>query len=104
MKDNVLKAAVTEAVEKLTKALRNYTDEPMNCFVSVFTRDSTLNPDDPDGVPDYYNAVIRSEYCEDKSDATLKLMCKIYYCEDEFEKESIRKVVPYCYEEEGDES
>ena len=105
MKDKVLRSAVTEAVEKLTRALRNYTDEPMSCFLSVFTRDEEIKADgEPDTIPDSYSVTVRSGCVEPGSDPTLRMMCKIYYSDDEFGQESIRTVIPCHDEGEEDES
>ena len=106
MKDKVLKAAVEEAVENLTKALRNYTGEPMNLFLTVFTRDQTVRADgEPDSIPDYYCVTVRSSDCELATEATYRAVKKVYYSDDDFGIESIRTVIP-CFEEgeEEDES
>lgn len=105
MKDKVLHSAVTEAVEKLTRALRNYTDEPMNCFISIFTRDDTMRSDgEPDTIPDCYNVTVRSAGVEIGSDPTLRMVCKLYYSDDEFGQESIRTVIQCHDEGEEDDS
>lgn len=96
MKDKVLYGEVMKAAENLARALRAYTGEPMNCILSIFTRDQDVRtPDDPQGIPDYYSVLIRSAECEHYDDSTLKAVRKIYYCDDDFGNEKIMKVVPY---------
>jgi len=102
MKDKVLYGEVMKAAENLARALRAYTGEPMNCILSIFTRDQNVRtPGDPQGIPDYYSVLIRSAECEHYDDSTLKAVRKIYYCDDDFGNEKIMKVVPY-YEREAE--
>lgn len=102
MKDKVLYGEVMKAAESLARALRAYTGEPMNCILTVFTRDQLIKtPGDPEGIPDYYSVLIRSTECEHYDDSTMKLVNKIYYSDDEFGNEKIGKVIPY-YEREAD--
>lgn len=102
MKDKVLYGEVMKAAENLARALRSYTGEPMNCILSIFTRDQNVRtPGDPQGIPDYYSVLIRSAECEHYDDSTLKAVRKIYYCDDDFGNEKIMKVVPY-YEREAE--
>lgn len=105
MKDKVLSSNVRKAVESLARALRNYTSEPMNCELSIYTRDTTVKTeDDPDGIPDSYSVLIRSSEVPRDEDSTFSEVKKIFYSDDEFGTEGIREVIPIYREDEENES
>lgn len=100
MKDKILLTEVRKAAEQLCNALRSYTDEPLYCNLTVFTRDNTIAKE-PKDIPDYYSVIVAlpDEVDEDIhiSSAVISESAKVFYGED-----GIRNVEPY-YSEVNDE-
>lgn len=94
MKDKLLKAEIMTACEKIARAMRSYSGEPLACSIYVSTRnddcdnvtaETHLNTDDGDG--EIFSNRVR-----------------IYYSFDKFEGERIRYVEKVKEEGEGDDS
>lgn len=95
MKNKILYAEVVKATEELTKALRNYTDEPMYLNVCIMTRDKTaVCEGDPSGVPDFYS--IRCHKADDIDEIVpdISESARVFYSEDG-NGEGIRNVFKY---------
>lgn len=105
MKDKVLKANVTSAVEKLCHELRAYTGDSMTCTITVITRakGAAWNGLKPEGVPDWFKANIVMTENADQDVSVLDESARIFYGPDDFGGESIVLVMPYKETEEGDE-
>lgn len=101
MKNKMLYTKVKEAAESLCNALRAYSDEPLYCNVTVFTRDNTIAKR-PEDVPDYYNFVVAypDEVDEDIriNSTVISESAKVFYGD-----KGIRSVEPYYSEVEDDE-
>lgn len=97
MKNKILKAEITKHIEAISKALRDYKDEPMYLSLTVFTRDSECHIDgDPIGVPDYYSVRVHESDIDDieECDLTLSMSARVYYAFYD-QDELIRTVIPY---------
>ena len=100
MNDKYLRSEVTRAAEHLCKVLRNYSEGKMSISVRVFSRDETeLDTVEFDeskkqfGLPDYYSIRI-STRDDDYSDTQLIGEASlVFYSEDEFGCQSIRKTL-----------
>lgn len=109
MKDKVLKANVTTAIEKLCHELRAYTGDSLTCTVTIITRakGAAWEGIKPEGVPDWYKANVVYTESEDKDDSILDDSARIFYGPDDFGDEAIALVMPYkddkFYQEEGTE-
>lgn len=104
MKDKVLKANVTKAVEALCHELRAYTGESLTCTLTIITRAkgaAVLNVK-PDNVPDWYKANIKHTESVDDEDFVLDEAARVFYGPDDFGQESIVLVMPYRESEEGE--
>ena len=63
MKDKVLHAAVTSAVEQITQALHSYTDKQIFCQILIGTRDEHMK-----GNPDVYHVKVEYGHAYDRDD------------------------------------
>lgn len=97
MKDKVLKANVTRAVEALCHELRAYTGESLTCTLTIITRAKGAEMPNikPDSVPDWYKANIVHTNAVDKDDFLLDEAARVFYGPDDFGDECIALVVPY---------
>ena len=97
MKDKVLKANVTKAVETLCHELRAYTGDSLTCTVTIITRAKGAAVEDikPNGVPDWYKANVVYTESEDQDDSILDETARVFYGPDDFGDEAIVLVMPY---------
>lgn len=104
MKDKVLKANVTKAVEALCHELRAYTGDSLTCTVTIITRAKGAAKADvkPNTVPDWYKANIVYTDAVDKEDALLDETARVFYGPDDFGDECIVLVMPYKEDKEED--
>ena len=102
MKDKVLKANVTRAVEALCHELRAYTGESLTCTLTIITRAKGAEMPNikPENVPDWYKANIVHTNAVDQDDFLLDEAARVFYGPDDFGDECITLVVPY---KEGEE-
>lgn len=100
MTDKYLKSEVRKAAEHLCKVLRNYSEGTMSISVRVFSRDETelIGSEEFDkckksfGQPDYYSIKICS--CDECiSTQLIGEASLVFYSEDEFGNEGIRKTI-----------
>ena len=101
MKDKVLNANVTKAVEALCHELRAYTGDSLTCTLTIITRakGAAVLSIKPDSVPDWYKANIVHTDAVDKDDFILDEAARIFYGPDDYGDESIVLVIPYKEEE-----
>ena len=103
MKNKILEAEIQTAIQRLTKALRKYSDEGLYLSFFAFTRDKdSVEDGDPKDIPDYYSIRVLKPF-EDNEDIEdeeedieyiFKETGRIYYSTVDGE-EGIRKVIPY---------
>lgn len=106
MEEKILKTIITMSIENITRELRKYSQEPLQCSIEIFSRDQVVKDEtDPEGVPDYYSVVVKlaGEDVE-LTGAIIDESNKIYYSFDDRGIEGIRRVLP-CYRKgcEGDD-
>lgn len=63
MKDKVLKAAITSAVENITQALHSYSDKQIFCQILIGTRDEHMKDN-----PDVYHVKVNYGHPYDRDD------------------------------------
>lgn len=97
MKDKILKANVTKAVESLCHELRAYTGESLTCTLTIITRaKGAVMPNiKPDSVPDWYKANIVHTEAVDHEDFVLDETARVFYGPDDFGDECIVMIAPY---------
>lgn len=96
MKNKILEAEIETAIQRLTKALRKYSDEGLYLSFFAFTRDKdSVEDGDPQDVPDYYSIRVLKPF-EDNEDIEyiFKETGRIFYSTVDGE-EGIRKVIPH---------
>ena len=86
MKDKILKTEISAAAERIARALRAYTDNPMNCNLTVETRDS-----EPVEDGDFYTIEISFSGENEENVDIINQIVKITYIFDQFEGEKIKK-------------
>lgn len=101
MKDKVLRANVTNAVEKLCHEMRAYSGESMVMNLTIITRAKGAATPLIKGVPDWFKANIQHTEAVDKDDSLLDESARIFYGPDDFGAEGIVLVVPYQDKAEG---
>lgn len=101
MKDKVLRANVTNAVEKLCHELRAYTGESLVMNLTIITKAKGAATPLIKGEPDWYKTYITYTDAVDKDDGLLDESARIFYGPDDFGAESIVLVVPYQDKAEG---
>lgn len=101
MKDKVLRANVTNAVEKLCHEMRAYSGESMVMNLTIITRAKGAATPLIKGVPDWFKANIQYTEAVDKDDSLLDESARIFYGPDDFGAEGIVLVVPYQDKAEG---
>lgn len=101
MKDKVLRANVTNAVEKLCHELRAYSGESMTCTFTIITRAKGATTPLIKGTPDWFKANIQYTDVVDQDDSLLDESARIFYGPDDFGAEGIVLVVPYQDKAEG---
>lgn len=105
MEEKILKTIVTMSIENITRELRKFSKEPLQCDITIFSRDQVVKDDtDPEGVPDYYSVVVRLA----GEDAELVFPIidesnKVFYSYDDRGIEGIRRVIP-CYRKGSEEN
>ena len=106
MEEKILKTIITMSIENITRELRKYSQEPLQCSIEIFSRDQVVKDEtDPEGVPDYYSVLVR--IAGEDVELTYPIVDesnKIYYSFDDRGIEGIRRVLP-CYRKgcEGDD-
>ena len=101
MKDKVLRANVTNAVEKLCHELRAYSGESLVMNLTIITEAKGAATPMIKGVPDWFKANIQYTEAVDKDDSLLDESARIFYGPDDFGAEGIVLVVPYQDKAEG---
>lgn len=105
MEEKILKTIITMSIENITRELRKYSQEPLQCSIEIFSRDQVVKDEtDPEGVPDYYSVVVKlaGEDVE-LTGAIIDESNKIYYSFDDRGIEGIRNVLP-CYRKGSEEN
>ena len=105
MEEKILKTIVTMSIENITRELRKYSKEPLQCDITIFSRDQVVKDEtDPEGTPDYYSVVVR--LAGEDVEITYPIIDesnKVYYSYDDRGIEGIRKVIP-CYRKGSEEN
>ena len=105
MEEKILKTIVTMSIENITRELRKFSKEPLQCDITIFSRDQVVKDEtDPEGVPDYYSVVVRlagedAELVSPIIDESNKVFCSY----DDRGIEGIRRVIP-CYRKGSEEN
>ena len=105
MEEKILKTMVTMSIENITRELRKFSKEPLQCDITIFSRDQVVKDDtDPEGIPDYYSVVVRltGEDAELVS-PIIDESNKVFYSYDDRGIEGIRNVLP-CYRKGSEEN
>ena len=105
MEEKILKMIVTMSIENITRELRKYSKEPLQCNITIFSRDQVVKDEtDPEGIPDYYSVVVRlaGEDAELVS-PIIDESNKVFYSYDDRGIEGIRRVIP-CYRKGSEEN
>ena len=104
MKDKVLRANLTHAVETFYKELRAYSADSMVCNITIITKASGVAADDEcDPLPDWYKVRVVPTEAVDQDDSIIDESAKIFYGHDHYGNEGILKVVTYKETPEEDE-
>lgn len=109
MKDKVLRANLTHAVETFCKELRAYSADSMVCNITIITKASGVAADaecDPllfRPLPDWYKVRVVPTEAVDQDDSIIDESAKIFYGHDHYGNEGILKVVTYKETPEEDE-
>lgn len=85
MKDKILKTEISTACERIARALRQYSNEPMTCEIFVVTRDS-----EPIQDSDFYSMEISFGGENAENVDIIKQGARVTYLFDRFEGEKIR--------------
>ena len=85
MKDKILKTEISAACERIARALRQYSNEPMTCEIFVVTRDS-----EPIQDSDFYSMEISFGGENAENVDIIKQGARVTYLFDRFEGEKIR--------------
>ena len=103
MEEKILKTIVTMSIENITRELRKFSKEPLQCDITIFSRDEVIKEPVDESVPDYYSVVVRlaGEDVE-LTGAIIDESNKIYYSFDDRGIEGIRRVLP-CYRKGSDD-
>ena len=104
MEEKILKTIITMSIENITRELRKYSKEPLQCSIEIFSRDQVVKDEtDPEGVPDYYSVLVR--IAGEDVELTYPIVDesnKVYYSYDDRGIEGIRRVIP-CYRKGSEE-
>ncbi len=103
MEEKILKTIVTMSIENITRELRKFSKEPLQCDITIFSRDKVVKEPIDEDVPDYYSVVVKlaGEDVE-LTGAIIDESNKIYYSFDDRGIEGIRRVLP-CYRKGSDD-
>ena len=53
MEEKILKTIVIMSIENITRELRKYSKEPLQCDITIFSRDQVVKDEtDPEGTPE----------------------------------------------------
>lgn len=85
MKDKILKTEISAACERIARALRQYSNEPMTCDIFIETRDS-----EPIQDSDFYSMEISFGGENAENVDIIKQGARVTYLFDRFEGEKIR--------------
>jgi hypothetical protein len=103
MEEKILKTIVTMSIENITRELRKFSKEPLQCDITIFSRDEVIKEPVDEDVPDYYSVVVRlAGEDTELTGAIIDESNKIYYSFDDRGIEGIRRVLP-CYRKGSDE-
>ena len=86
MKDKILKTEISAACERIARALRQYSNEPMTCDIFIETRDS-----EPIKDSDFYSMTVSFGGENVENVDIIKQGARVTYQFDRFEGEKIRK-------------
>ena len=85
MKDKILKTEISAACERIARALRQYSNEPMTCEIFVVTRDS-----EPIQDSDFYSIEVSFAGKDTENVDIINQGVKVAYSFDPHEGEKIR--------------
>ena len=104
MKDKILKANLTHAVETFCKELRAHSKDSLVCQITIITKASGVAAENEyDPLPDWYKVRVVPTEGIDQDDSIIDESAKIFYGHDHYSNEGILKVVPYKEPPEEDE-
>lgn len=104
MKDKVLRANLTHAVETFCKELRAHSKDSLVCQITIITKASGVAAENEyDPLPDWYKVRVVPTEGIDQDDSIIDESAKIFYGHDHYGNEGILKVVPYKEPPEEDE-
>ena len=104
MKDKVLRANLTHAVETFCKELRAHSKDSLVCQITIITKASGVAAENEyDPLPDWYKVRVVPTEGIDQDDSIIDESAKIFYGHDYYGNEGILKVVPYKEPPEEDE-
>ena len=86
MKDKILKTEISSACERIARALRQYSNEPMDCEIYIRTRDS-----EPIQDSDFYSMTVSFGGENAENIDIIKQGARVTYLFDRFEGENIKK-------------
>ena len=96
MKDKVLRANLTHAVETFCKELRAHSKDSLVCQITIITKASGVAAENEyDPLPDWYKVRVVPTEAIDQDDSIIDESAKIFYGHDHYGNEGILKVVPY---------
>ena len=103
MEEKILKTIVTMSIENITRELRKFSKEPLQCDITIFSRDEVIKEPIDEDIPDYYSVVVRlAGEDTELTAAIIDESNKIYYSYDDRGIEGIRRVLP-CYRKGSDD-
>lgn len=107
MKDKVLRANLTHAIETFAKELRAHSKDSLVCQITIITKSTGVEQEgDFKPLPDWYQVRVVPTEAVDQYDSIIDESAKIFYGYDHYGNEGILKVVPYKepHEENEEES
>ena len=104
MKDKVLRANLTHAVETFCKELRAHSKDSLVCQITIITKASGVAAENEyDPLPDWFKVRVVPTEAVDQDDSIIDESAKLFYGHDHYGNEGILKVVPYKEPPEEDE-
>ena len=104
MKDKVLRANLTHAVETFAKELRAHSKDSLVCQITIITKSTGVEQEGEfKPLPDWYQVRVVPTEAVDQYDSIIDEAAKIFYGYDHYGNEGILKIVPYKEPPEEDE-
>ena len=88
MKNKILETTISNACETITKALRNYSKEPLSLVIQIDTREAV-----PEKGTDFYSF----EISDPKGDVIMDLGMRVAYCWDDNNGQEVIRETYKCY-------